>query len=245
MKISIWVATLLLAASCTAPRVVTRIVPEAPEGHYEQGREYIPLNNDGIEVELGFDGLNGDHMIFDVVVINRTTDTLNLSPLDFYYEVIDDPTADSSLFPARMAIHPDRIIIQYEQQLEEGEDQKELNTILGFIDAGIGLLASATAFAATENPGFIVDAVWQTLGTAGNYISNDRIIGEEIVSIREEQKIVKEEIFRPGQLPPGSVASGYVYFPRYEESGYLMFCIPAGNQLFQFVYNQTKSVVYE
>jgi hypothetical protein len=242
---TIWAAILISAASCTSPRVVTRLVPEAPEGHYEHGREYIPLSNDGIEVELGFDGMYGEHLIFDVVVINHTTDTVMLSPHDFYYVIIDSPTADSSLLPPRMAVHPDRIIYHYQQQLEEGEDQKEFNTILGFIDAGIGLLVNTTAFIATDDPGFIADAVLQTLGTADYYVTNDKIIAEELEAIKEEQEIVNEELFRQVQLPPGNVCSGYVYFPRYREEGYLMFCFPTGDQLFQFVYQQTKSVVYQ
>jgi hypothetical protein len=157
---------------------------------------------------------------------------------------MDHPAADSSLLPPRMAVHPDRILTHYQQQIEEGEDQKEFNTILGFIEAGIGLLANTTAFIATEDPGFIADAVLQTLGTADYYVTNDRILGEELAAIKEEQKIVEEELFRQFQLPPGNVCSGYVYFPGYDEEGYLMFCFPTEDQLFQFVYHQTKSVVY-
>lgn len=237
---------LLITASCAPPRVVTRLEPEAPEGHYEQGREYIPLNNDEISVELGFDGIYGDYLVFDFVMVNnRATDTVMVNPLDFYYVTLETPTSDSSLFPPRMAIHPERIIHHYEQQLEEGEDRKEFNTILGVIDAGLGLLANTTAFVATENPGYITDAIFQTLGTADYYVANNRAIGASIEAIREESEIVREEIFRSVRIPPHSVASGFVYFPRYEDEGYLMFCFPAEDQMFQFVYNQTKSITYE
>jgi hypothetical protein len=235
----------LLAVSCASPRVVTQLHPEAPEGHYEQGREYIPLSNEGVDVELGFDGIYCEYLVFDLVVINRTSDTLILNPLDFYYEVIDSPAADSSLFPPRMAIHPERVLRQYQQQLEEGENQKEINTIIGFIDAGIGILANTTAFIATEDPGFIADAVLQTLGTADYYVSNDRAIGMEMDAIKEEQEVVREEIFRQAGITPGNFASGLIYFPQYEDAGYLMFCFPAEEQLFQFVYSQTKTLSYD
>ncbi len=236
----------LITASCTPPRVVTRLEPEAPEGHYEQGREYIPLNNDGINVELGFDGIYGEYLVFDLVVVNdRTDDTVVVNPLDFYYVTLESPFSDSSLFPPRMAIHPERILHQYEQQLEEGDDRKEFNTILGVIDAGLGLLMNTTAFVATENPGYIADAVFQTLGTANYYVGNNRAIGAELNAIREEREIVREEIFRTIRIPPRGAASGYVYFPRYEDEGYLMFCFPAEDQMFQFVYNQTKAITYD
>jgi len=235
----------LISVSCTTPRVVTQLVPEAPEGHYAQGREYIPLSNGGVDVELGFDGMFGEYLVFDLVVVNRTTDTLTLNPRDFYYEVIETPSADSSLFPPRMTIHPERVLDRYQQHLKEGENQKEINTILGFIDAGIGILANTTAFIATDDPAFIADAVLQTLGTADHYVSNDRAIGMEMDAIKEEEEMVREEIFRFVAIAPGSVASGLIYFPRYEDTGYLMFCFPAEEQLFQFVYNQTKTVRYD
>ncbi|MCP4309796.1 MAG: hypothetical protein GY790_00905, partial [Bacteroidetes bacterium] len=50
---------LLLSFSCTAPRLVTKLSPEAPEGHQANGREYIPLESDQVVVELGYDGIQG------------------------------------------------------------------------------------------------------------------------------------------------------------------------------------------
>jgi hypothetical protein len=235
----------LMAASCATPQVVTQLIPEAPEGKFEMGREYIPLNNDSIDIELGFDGINGEHLVFDLVVVNRTPDTLFINPSDFYYEVLDSATAASSMYPQRMAVHPERILSHYEESLEERHDQKSVNTIFGFIEAGIGLIAGTTGFIATEDPGIIIDAVLNTLGTAETYVSADRAIGEEIDAITKEKEIVQEEIFRSLQLPPGKVASGYVYFPRYEQQGYLMFCFPLENQLFQFVYNQKQFYKYD
>jgi hypothetical protein len=144
-----------------------------------------------------------------------------------------------------MAVHPERILSHYEESLEERHDQKSVNTIFGFIEAGIGLIAGTTGFIATEDPGIIIDAVLNTLGTAETYVSADRAIGEEIDAITKEKEIVQEEIFRSLQLPPGKVASGYVYFPRYQQQGYLMFCFPLENQLFQFVYNQKQFYKYD
>jgi hypothetical protein len=44
---------------------------------------------------------------------------------------------------------------------------------------------------------------------------------------------------------PGTVISGYVYFPKYNNTDYYMFCFPIENELFQFVYNQRKMLVYD
>lgn len=235
----------LLLASCVAPRVVTQITPEAPEGRFAMGREYIPLSNDSIDVELGFDGIHGENLVFDFVVINRTPYELNLSPSDFYYVVLDSAGADSSLFPPRMAIHPERILNHYDETLENAEGAKNINVVLGILEAGIGLLTNTTAFIATEDPVFILDGVFNTLGTAEAYAANDRQIKSEIGEIRSEKEIVSEEIFRQVQLPPGKVASGYVYFPIHRDAGYYMFCFPVEDQLFQFVYSQRKVVRYD
>jgi hypothetical protein len=228
----------LMIASCASPQEVTRLVPEAPEGHFEVGREYIPLHNDSIDAELGFDGRSGDYLVFDFVVINGSRRPLNIDPSIFYYVIIDDPMADSSMLPPRMAVSPEQVLTGYERQLDEQEERKKINKVLGFIDAGIGVLASASAFAATDNPGYVADAVLQTIGTAGHYVTADRMIGTQLHSIELEREVVREEIFRSLELPPGKVANGFVYFPAMETGGYLMFCFPLQDRLFQYVYRQ-------
>lgn len=231
-------ALLLLPFTCMAQQAGYQLVPEAPEGHFEMGREYIPLSSGSIDAELGYDGPFGETMVFDFVVINRTEDTLEIEPSDFYYLVLDDPLADTSLLPARMAVHPERILSRYDRQLEERRDRKTFHTVLGVVEAGIGLIASASGFTATRNPGYIVDGVFNTLGTAGSYLLAGQGMNEEITLMTEEKETVQQEIFRRILLPPGKAASGFVYFPVYESGEYLMFCFPFEGQLFQFVYSQ-------
>jgi hypothetical protein len=245
MKLSIGIIIhALVMASCAPPRVVTQLTPEAPEGHIEMGREYITLNSDSIIVELGYDGTHGDYLVFDFVVINKTTHPLQINPSDFYFELLDSATADTTKFPPRMAIHPERIIQRYDKTLEAKEDEKAINTLFGFIEAGVDLLAHTSAFIATEDPGYMMDAVFSTLGTADHYIRRERQIGNEIHRISDEKEVVREEIFRVSQLPPGKVLSGYVYFPKEPGAGCLMFCFPVEDLLFQFVYNQQQVIHY-
>lgn len=233
-----------VAASCAVPRVVTNLTPDGPEGHIQMGREYITLENDSIVVELGFDGTHGENMVFDFVVINKTPGSLRINPSDFYYLLLDSAMADTSKLPPRMAVHPERILHRYDETLDARADEKMTNTILGFIEAGIGLVANATAFIATEDPGYMVDAVFSTIGTADHYVSQDKMIGKEIDLIDQERKIVTEEIFRLSELPSGKVVSGYVYFPNNHDADCFMFCFPVEDQLFQFVYNQDHEIHY-
>mgnify|MGYP005619176621 CR=1 FL=1 len=235
---------ILLLGSCAAPRVVTRLTPEAPEGHYEMGREYISLSNDSVIAELGFDGIHQDYLVFDFVVVNQTGHPLNLQPSDFYYVVLDSALADSSKLPPRMAVHPERILQQYEETLEEWSGEKEFNAILGFVDAGVGMIVNTTAFFATEDPGYIADAILGALDKAGYYVSADHRIGHHMSVISEEKEIVRQEIFRSLTLPPGKVASGYVFFPRDHDARYCMFCFPVDDQLFQFVYHQQEELLF-
>jgi len=235
---------LLVMASCVAPRVVTQLTPEAPDGHYEMGREYISLSNDNIDVELGYDGIHGENLVFDFVVVNRSPGVLSINPSDFYYVLLDSSTADSSKLPPRMALHPERVLFHYDETLEAKSGEKSANSFLGFLEAGFGLLANTTAFLATDNPGYIVDAVFSTLGTADHYMNQDKKISEDISTINQEKDIVKEGIFRLSHLPAGKVVNGYVYFPQNPDSGYYMFCFPVEDQLFQFVYHQRKVYQY-
>jgi hypothetical protein len=240
---SLWLL-LLLFGSCTAPRVVTKMIPEAPEGHYAMGREYIPLESDHIGVELGYDGIQGENLVFDFVVHNTSVDTLSILPKDFYYVVLDSANANAAPHTPWMAVHPDKVLMHYDQTLEETKESKNLNSIFGVLQAGVSILYNTAGFIATENPGYIVDAVLQTVGTADQYISQDKMISSEMEMISEEKELVKEEIFRTCIVPPRTVTSGYVYFPLHEQTAYYMFCFPVGNQLFQFVYKQEQKLVY-
>lgn len=234
----------LLLWSCTAPQVVTRIIPEAPEGNFAMGREYIALSSDNIDVELGFDGIYGPNLVFDFVIINGSTETLSIQPVDFYYVLLDSATADSSLVPPRMALKPDKVLLNYDQKIADVHQKKKANSFLGFLDAGVGLLASTAALISTENPVYISDAIFNTLGTANHYIAQDKQIKSELEVINVEKEVVDAEIFRSCQVAPGEVVSGYVYFPEHSSAGYYMFCFPVENQLFQFVYRQEKEIVY-
>jgi len=234
----------LVLTSCVAPRVSTQIIPEAPEGNFAMGREYISLSNDSIDVELGFDGIYGDQLVFDFVVINRTPYELTVNPSDFYYVVLDSASADTSKLPPRMALHPERVLHHYDETLEARAGAKKTNSIFGILEAGFDILISASAFIATDNPAYIADGVFSTLGTAQHYVSQDKEIQENMALIEEEKDLVKEEIFRTCHLPPGKVISGYVYFPQDADADCYMFCYPIEDQLFQFVYHQKKVVQY-
>ena len=235
---------LLLACSCTAPRVVTKIIPEAPKGHFANGREYIPLESDLIGVELGYDGIQGTNLVFDFVLHNSSVDTLSIHPADFYYVILDSANATSSNGNPWLTVHPDTVLLSYDFTLEERKKMKGTNTLLGILQASVNILYSASGFIVTENPAYIVDAVLQTAGTADQYISQDKMINSEMEMISEEKELVNEEIFRTCEVPPGKVASGFVYFPRHDNTAYYMFCFPVENQLFQFVYNQRTELVY-
>ena len=243
-KFPILIILTLLAFSCAMPRVITRLSPDSVQGHYELGREYITLENDSITVELGFDGFHGESMVFDFVVINQTPASLQLNPSEFYYVQLDSALADTTKLPPRMAYHPERILHRYDESIKSRQEEKTANTILGFLDAGISLIANTTAFIATEDPGYVVDAVFSTLGTASHYVANDQMIKQDLVHIGEEKEIIKGELFRAGELPPGKAVNGYVYFPRNSNADCLMFCFPLEDQLFQFVYNQEHVVQY-
>ena len=244
-KIILFPILFLFLWSCMAPRVVTQITPEAPVGNYAMGREYISLGSENIDVELGFDGIYGSNLMFDFVLVNGSSEILTIQPKDFYYVLLDSVTADSSMLPPRMAVDPDKVLLNYDQIIEDKQGEKKANSFLGFLDAGVGLLATVAAVITTENPAYLADGLYSMFGTANHYISQDKQIKSDLALINEEKVVVNEEIFRSCQVAPGEVVSGYVYFPEHSEAEYYMFCFPVEHQIFQFVYNQQKVIVYE
>jgi hypothetical protein len=234
----------LFLGSCMAPRVVTKITPEAPEGHYAMGREYISLHSDRIEVELGYDGRQDGDLVFDFVVYNTTSDTLTIKPEDFYYVILDSTNAEPVPDSTWMALHAGKVMVHYDEAMENRKKEKGKNSFFGVLQAGVGILYNTTAFIATEDPGYLADALLHTVGTADQFISQDRMIREEMEMISEEKGLVQAEIFRVCEVPPGEAKNGYVYFPSHDKTGYYMFCFPIKDQLFQFVYKQQKELRY-
>ncbi|MEN8156111.1 MAG: hypothetical protein ABFS10_04120 [Bacteroidota bacterium] len=237
-KLTGFLIIILATSSCGFSQELIRLTPEAPEGHFEMGREYIALDNDQVRFELGFDGLFDNYLVFDAVVINQTPHPLTIDPSEFYYLLLDHPGSDSSVLPPFMALQPSKILGRYDRVMEARKSDKNINSIFGFVEAGVGILNYASAFLATEDPGAIVDGVFSTVGTAGSYMQQDRQIGHELEQITMEREVVGEEIMKAGAIPPGKVVSGYVYFPLFDQSGTIMFCFPVEDQLFQFVYTQ-------
>lgn len=236
---------LIFLASCASPQVVTRLTPEAPAGNYAMGREYIPLSSEGVEVELGFDAYRGDQLIFDLVVINHTRDSLHIDPEQFHYLLIEHPQADSSAHPPTAAIPPLGVMESYDMELEDMKEGKSANTAMGFVEAGFGLLAAATTLFITEDPLVVVDAVLNTIGTAGNYMETDKQIEDAMEETGLEKMVVSEGMFQDCSLDWDEGVSGYVYFPRHSGPGYYLFCFPIGEQTFQFVYRQEEEIVYQ
>jgi len=105
--------------------------PLAPDGKIVNGREYIPLSNEEIRLELAFDCKLEEKFLFDLVVFNNTSQTISLSPSSFYFLELDDPDADSSRFPARMALAPEQPYKWYDRSLEEPQYE---NTFASFFD---------------------------------------------------------------------------------------------------------------
>ena len=171
-------------------------------------------------------------------------------------EKIDINQADAKTLTTLKGIGKDRAvkIIQYREKngpfekigiTEAKKGEKRANSFLGFLEGGVGLLATTAAFVSTQSPAYITDAIVNTIGTANHYISNDKQIKSELEMISEEKELVSEEIFRSCQIEPGEVVSGYVYFTEHSDTEYYMFCFPVEDQLFQFVYKQEKSIVYD
>jgi hypothetical protein len=161
-----------------------------------------------------------------------------VDPADFYYLLLEHADADTSVMNPFAATRHEIILGQYAHFVDEQQSRKQVNTFLGVLETSLGLLSSASAFVTTENPAYIVDAVINTAGSAGQTIVQHQAMEAGMRDVYEEKQVVEKEIFRKGSIPPGKVLSGFVFFPVFHDPGHVMFCFPLEHQLFQFVYRQ-------
>lgn len=189
----------------------------APEGREVNGREYIQLSNELITVELAFDCLLEEKLLFDLVLINETDHPVFVHPSSFYYLKLDDPEGDSSRFPPAMALAPLQPFTWYDRGLEESPQKNAFAPLL-------------------EIPALFMEefvAVWTDESPAGPAREKERIEG-----IKET---VRQEMMQERELKPGEVANGFIYFPGLPETIYLLFCFPLDDQEFQFAYQIERS----
>ena len=184
----------------------------ASEGNHVNGREYIPLSNDLISVELAYDCMLGEKFLFDLVVINESGHPISVQPSSFYCLELDDPDGDSSRFLPSMAVPPLQPFKWYDRALEQPQYEKMFSPLL-------------------EIPAMFMEvfvAPWNE-GSSARTIS-----GEERESLLKDA--IRQEMMQELQLAPGEVANGFVWFPGSPETKYLLFCFPLDEQEFQFAY---------
>jgi hypothetical protein len=201
------------------------LVPLVPSGHIVYGREYIPLANDHIRVELAYDGTSEEGLVFDLLVFNQTGDTVSVDPQIFYYLSLDDPDADSSRFAPRMATTPTWQYKWYDRALEKTEFREFPNPVLDLVEAGVEFIAAASVFFSAFDPDIAVETA--------SYL-------EDLGLDARGNEILQEGMMNAEELEPGEQCNGFVCFPGHGETSYLMFCFPIEEQEFQFVYQRVK-----
>ena len=188
----------------------------APEGNKVNGREYIPLSNDLIRVELAYDCMLGEKFLFDLVVINESGHPISVQPSSFYCLELDDPDADSSCFPPSMALPPLQPFKWYDRALEQPQHESMFSPFL--------------EIPAIFMEGFV--APWNE-GSSARTLSDKE---------REShlKDAIRQEMMQEVQLAPGEVVNGFVWFQGSPETNFLLFCFPLDEQEFQFAYELKK-----
>lgn len=184
----------------------------APEGRLANGREYIPLSHNLITVQLAFDCMLEDKLLFDLVLINETDHPIKVDPTSFYYLKLDDAEGDSSRFPPSTALAPLKPFKWYDRGLVDSQREGVFSPIL-------------------EIPAMFMEefiAVW------GEPSSNG--FAQEQERTRRIKETVRQEMMQEIELAPGAVANGFIYFPGLPETIYLLFCFPLDDSEFQFAY---------
>jgi hypothetical protein len=189
-----------------------RLEALAPEGKLVNGREYIPLSNGQISVELGYDCKLGENLLFDLVIINETDHPISLNPLAFFYLELDDPEGDSSRFPPRMAVAPLNPYKWYDRALEVPKHETFFSPFI-------------------EIPAMFMEGFfgsWTTLP------SDNTLEKQEWVNRMKD--VIRQDMMQEMELAPGGAANGFVWFPGPPGTKYLLFCLPLDDQEFQFAY---------
>ncbi|MAT56057.1 MAG: hypothetical protein CMN32_16415 [Saprospirales bacterium] len=205
-----FLVAITLLASCVPAPVVRMQAEEGQPNEWNYGKQVIVNRSGGFETRVFFDTYTKKHLIFDVEIINRSKDTVLVSPENFYLEANTGATTHT-----RYALDPESEILNVEIK----RSREEANSKTAALVAGTALVAGAVALAASDNNG----------GSSGNdddvdvvpftYIDISPVVPPVVATALPPDRLFWEDYsLRKTTVPPGYKVVGKVVFERFDEA---------------------------
>jgi hypothetical protein len=228
-----------------APKPVVRLHPEPDPGKWFFGHQYTRSSAEGVEVVAAFEGIQQDMLVFDVEVVNTSTQELLVAPELAYYHPLSvryDTLAERGT-PLRFKAHdPEVELLEVDKAVARAHAQ--------YANQSIALLVLATAGIAAEvatanqprteqqqqERQMNSQAAWAGL-TELNFLNQAQYV-DKINFLNNAKVNWAADPLRKTTLLPNESVRGRVYFNSHIPAQYVQIVMPFGEKQVRFLFRQ-------
>lgn len=228
-----WSVVLLALAttSCFSPQPILQLQPVANPSAWFYGKEVLTREVDSLRVSLIFDRWVDRELVFAAEIINRSSDTVLVSPETFFYEAF---RADTTLLSSvTRALNPEHEIMEIERAISR--ERAHRRNAFVFDVALTAAVLTAEVVAASRDDGDTDDA-GVGAGAVGVYFGSGYDSNLEFLNQVRQQWAY--QTLRKTSLPPGAALRGNVIFVDQPEAAYYTVYVPLGDRLLPFDYRK-------
>jgi len=223
-----------LLSSCVGPSPISKLDPQTKNFTWNYGQKYIDKTQDSIRFSIAFNKNAGNDLVFDVEVINRSSDSILVSPEAFFYKAMNE--YGTMLGRYVYAVNPEKMLLEVDKKLAREEAHQANQAIVDLVSTTTE--AAATVATLDESP-----HKKQALYNEINYNRHQREMNamnseQRVHSLNAERNFWEDKVLRTTELAPGYSIKGKVYFERNVNAASYEFIFPLGNEVFKINYKQ-------
>ncbi len=254
-------AVSLLTSCAPPPQSSVRFTPVAVDSSFmDDGREFVTLQKDSVQLAAAFDRCDDQYLIFNVEIINQSSRPVTIDPVKFYYQLQDTSQqiqyANGWQVPVSYAFSPDQEVIRLEQEIKREEARLKAKRVFWTVFAVAATVATVAVIAENNSKSSrnressfqrantdrtVINAWALTMdvsseaarSSVGNYYAKTENL--------ESQKETWEKYPMRGKtLQPGERLYGDVVFKPHVGTGLMQFVFPVESQQFVIQFNQMR-----
>lgn len=220
----------LTTTACFSPRPILQLQPATAPSAWFYGKEVLTREADSVRVSLIFDQWVNHELVFATEIINRSSDTVLVSPETFFYEAFRADT--TTLSNVTRALDPEREIVDIQRAISRERAQRR-NALVFDVALTAAVLTAEIVTASNRAGG---EAGQGGVGVVDVYFNSGSDGDLEFLNRVRQQWTY--QALRKTSLPPGAALRGNVVFIDQPEAAFYTVYVPLANQLFHFDYRK-------
>ncbi len=223
---------LLFLTACQTQRIAS-LKPSVPSQFIDK-EGFVTQKSDSLDVTFGFLFSTKDHLVFEVSVKNKSTDSVLVLPQNFFFR----PTSLSD--STKMTPHPfhARSFTQLLDKLDERARERNMKAaaiVLVTIATVVAVDAAANKNTPPKNRDYSLSI---NSGTNLSFNYFDALIYNQL-SKKEARKGLERSFMFPRTIGASESHIGVVYFPRYDNAKEMLINFKIGEHDFNTLFKQT------